>query len=77
MNEWRLAIALIVVRVSTGLCANPQPTQAPASRLDPIDGVVDAFLTHQVVMLPGGHGSKPFHDLVLSLLRDQRIQAPH
>jgi hypothetical protein len=46
-----------------------------AVRLDPIEGIADAFKTHQVVMLPGGHGSKPFHDLLLSLARDQRIQA--
>jgi hypothetical protein len=44
-------------------------------RLDPIEGIADAFKSHQIVMLPGGHGSKPFHDLLLSLARDARIQA--
>ena len=46
----------------------------PAVPIDPVDGIVDAFKTHQVVMLPGGHGSKPAHDLLLKILRDPRVQ---
>jgi hypothetical protein len=47
---------------------------APAVRVDPLDGIVEAFKTHSVVMLPGGHGSKRFHDLLLKIVRDPRIQ---
>ena len=45
----------------------------PAVRQDPIEGIVEAFRSHQVVMLPGGHGSKPFHDLLLAIARDTRL----
>ena len=49
-------------------------TLKPAVPIDPVDGIVEAFRTHQVVTLPGGHGSKPAHDLLLTILRDPRIQ---
>jgi hypothetical protein len=50
-----------------------EASQARAARLDPIDGVVEAFKTHHVVMLPGGHGAKPGYDLLLAILRDPRV----
>jgi hypothetical protein len=46
----------------------------PAVRVDPIDGIVEAFRTHHVVMLPGGHGSRPGYDLILAIAREPRIQ---
>ena len=46
----------------------------PAVRVDPIDGIVEAFRTHQVVMLPGGHGSRQWYDLLLAIVREPRIQ---
>ena len=65
----------LVLVVAACLSAGAQSVQPlPAVRLDPIAGIADAFKAHQVVMLPGGHGSKPFHDLLLSLVRDPRIQ---
>lgn len=51
-----------------------QTAPRPAVRIDPLDGIVEAFKTHQVVMLPGGHGSRMFHDLLLAILRDPRVQ---
>jgi hypothetical protein len=67
----------VVLAMAASLAATAHTSQQPvaAVRLDPIEGVSDAFKSHQVVMLPGGHGSKPFHDLLLSLARDPRIQA--
>jgi hypothetical protein len=45
----------------------------PAVPVDPVDGIIEAFKTHQVVMLPGGaHGNKRDFDLLLRLLRDSR-----
>jgi hypothetical protein len=44
----------------------------PAVPVDPVDGILDAFKTHEVVMLPGGHGGKRGHDLLLRILRDTR-----
>jgi len=51
-----------------------QSGRRPAVPVDPVDGIVEAFKSHNVVMLPGGHGSKQFHDLLLRILRDPRIQ---
>src|SRR5262245_37120820 len=48
-------------------------TLTPAVAVDPVDGIVEAFKTHQVVMFPGGaHGTKRDFDLLLRLLRDPR-----
>jgi hypothetical protein len=46
----------------------------PAVRVDPIDGVVEAFRTHQILMLPGGHGSRQGYELLLAIVREPRIQ---
>ena len=46
----------------------------PAVRVDPIDGIVEAFSTHQVVMLPGGHGGKQGYSLLLAIVREPRGQ---
>ena len=46
----------------------------PAVRIDPTDGIVEAFRTHEVVMLPGGHGSRPGYELLLAIVREPRIQ---
>ena len=47
----------------------------PAVRVDPVDGIVEAFRTHQVVMLPGGHGGRQGN--LLSRVREPRIRARH
>src|SRR5688572_15116953 len=67
----------VVLVMAASLAATAHSNQQPlaAVRLDPIEGISDAFKSHQIVSLPGGHGSKTFHDLVLSLARDTRIQA--
>lgn len=47
--------------------------QTPAVPIDPVEGIIAAFQTHQVVMLPGGaHGNRRDFDLLLRLLRDSR-----
>ena len=50
-----------------------QSGRRPAVPVDPVDGIVEAFKSHNVVMLPGGHGSKQFHDLLLRILRDPPV----
>jgi hypothetical protein len=43
---------------------------------DPIAAIVDAFRTHQLVALgEGPHGNEQGHTLLLSILRDERVQA--
>jgi hypothetical protein len=69
-----LPVVLLMAACHVGSAHSSQQPVAPV-RLDPIEGIADAFKSHHVVMLPGGHGSKPFHDLLLSLARDSRIQA--
>lgn len=67
-----ILLPLIFAAVAVDVAAQTEPRLAV--RIDPIDGIVEAFKHHNVVMLPGGHGSKLFHDLLLSILRDPRIQ---
>lgn len=69
----RPALIVTLVMIATPVAVVSQ-TPKPAVRIDPIDGIVEAFKTHQVVMLPGGHGSKLSHDLLLAILRDPRTQ---
>lgn len=46
----------------------------PAVPLDPIDGILAAFKTHQVVTIgEGGHNNEQTHALRLSLIRDPRF----
>jgi hypothetical protein len=67
-----ILLPLILAAAAVDAAAQSQPR--PAVRIDPVDGIVEAFKTHQVVMLPGGHGSKEFHDLLLAVVRDPRLQ---
>jgi hypothetical protein len=71
MKRPALIVALLIIAAPIGAVSQ---TPKPAVRIDPIDGIVEAFKTHRVVMLPGGHGSKLSHDLLVAILRDPRIQ---
>lgn len=62
----------LIVASAVALLAQA-PAPGPAVRIDPVDAIVEAFKSHQVVMLPGGHGSKHFHDLLLAVVRDPRM----
>jgi hypothetical protein len=70
----RRNILLPLILAVAAVDASAQTPPRPAVRIDPVDGIVEAFKTHHVVMLPGGHGSKHFHDLLLAVARDQRLQ---
>lgn len=56
-------------------CAWPQAAATkPAVPLDPIEGILAAFKTHQVVTLgEGGHNNEQAHALRMSLIRDPRF----
>ena len=41
--------------------------------LDPIEAILGAFKTHQVVTLPGGHAGIELHELLLKIIRDPRF----
>ena len=77
MTEPRVAITLLRALVLAAVAAVPavavdQGQPRPAVPIDPVDGILEAFKTHQVVMLPGGHGGKHGYDLLLRILRDAR-----
>ena len=62
---------MFVLMAAGGVRAGQAPK--PAVPVDPVDGILDAFKSHQVVMLPGGaHGGQREFDLLLRLLRDSR-----
>lgn len=64
-----LPFLVVLLAASRG---GAQPLK-PAVPIDPVDGIIDAFKTHQVVMLPGGaHGGQREFDLLLRILRDAR-----
>jgi uncharacterized membrane protein len=63
-----LPFLVLLIGVGAASRSNAQ-TLEPAVAVDPVDGIVDAFNTHKVVMLPGGHGSKPAHNLLMKILR--------
>jgi len=52
-----------------------QQTPRPAVPLDPVDAILDAFKTHQIVTLPGGHAGNELHALLLKVIRDPRFPA--
>jgi hypothetical protein len=69
-----LLLPLLLLMIGAG-AIDTHAAQAlkPAVPVDPVDGILDAFKTHQVVMLPGGaHGGQREFDLLLRILRDAR-----
>ena len=67
---------LVGVALMTLVCTSAWPEAAtkPAVPLDPVDGILAAFRTHQVVTLgEGGHNSEQGHAVRLSLIRDPRF----
>jgi hypothetical protein len=67
-----ILLSLLFVLMAAG-AARAGQTPKPAVPVDPVDGIIEAFKTHHVVMLPGGaHGNQRDFDLLLRLLRDSR-----
>ena len=66
-------ICLVAGLLLQGALAGQRP--APAVPLDPIEAILGAFKTHQVVTLPGGHAGIELHELLLKVIRDPRFPA--
>jgi hypothetical protein len=67
---------LIVAAVlATAMVAAAEQSPRQAAPLDPVDAILDAFKTHQVVTLPGGHAGNELHALLLKVIRDPRFPA--
>ncbi len=65
--------AALIALVCTSAWPEEAPTK-PAVPLDPVDGILAAFKTHQVVTLgEGGHNNEQTHALRLALIRDPRF----
>lgn len=63
-----------------GLAVNVSHAQSapskPATPIDPITGIIDAFRTHSVVALgEGDHGNEQGHAFRLKLINDPRFAA--
>jgi hypothetical protein len=69
-----ILLPVLLLAVAVPHAARGGQAPVPAVPIDPVEGIVAAFKTHQVVMLPGGHGNKRGYDLLLKILRDPRIQ---
>jgi hypothetical protein len=54
-----------------GIC--PVTAQTPNVPVDPVDAVLQAFETHDLVGLPEGHGNERGHAFRLALIRDPRF----
>jgi hypothetical protein len=80
----RIRTVLVSLLVASVLClgsfgchkSGPSSATAPATPIDPVTGLLDAFKTHSVVALDeGDHGNDRGHAFRLSLLRDSRFSA--
>lgn len=68
-----LVFGALIALVRTSAWAE-EVTTRPAIPLDPIDGILAAFGTHQVVTVgEGGHNNEQTHALRLSMIRDPRF----
>lgn len=75
MGQWFVGVVATVV-VASVVQAQPTTSRTPATPVDPIGGIIDAFRTHGVVALgEGGHGNEQAHRFRLALIRDARFAA--
>ena len=70
-----LARTCLLASVAAGPVLGAQLPLPRAVRLDPVEAILDAFKTHQVVTLPGAHAGNELHALLLKLIRDPRFPA--
>jgi hypothetical protein len=69
-------VSSCVLLVSIIVCAGAQEAAPPATPMDPMTGILDAFRSHQVVALgEGTHGNEQGHAFRLALIRDPRFAA--
>jgi erythromycin esterase-like protein len=71
-----LSVSLLRVPASQPLPIGQAPSAKPATPLDPVSALLDAFNSHSLVALgEGRHGNEQGHAFRLSLIRDPRFAA--
>jgi hypothetical protein len=61
-----------IAAASLSTCA-PQAARPPATPVEAIGGILDAYKSNQIVALPDAHGNEQAHRFLLSLIRDPRF----
>jgi hypothetical protein len=76
MTRQPFVLIVAVLMVSTATWAQVAPPRRPATPVDPVAGIIDAFRKHAIVALgEGGHGNEQAHRFRLALIRDRRFAA--
>jgi hypothetical protein len=70
--RWSRTVPFVCAAIVVGAQDRPSP-HAPAVPLDAIDGILDAFRSHQVVGIGDAHGNVQGEALRLLLIRDPRF----
>ena len=66
---------LSMIGLAATLTAQSVVRSAPAVRIDAVIGIADAFDSHDIVLVPGWHGSQTLHELLLATLRHHGFKA--
>src|SRR5437867_10416167 len=64
-------VLLLMARASAGALQSASPE--PATSVDPIAAIIEAFRTHDIVTLTDPHGNVQVQAFLLSLVRDPRF----
>lgn len=67
---------LLLFLIAVGASApTSQAARPPATPVEAIGGILDAFRANEIVALPDAHGNEQAHRFLLSLIRDSRFSA--
>ena len=75
MPSLRVKVALIpsvAVLALSWAAAQPRPRAVP---IDPVQAIVDAFRSHQIVAFADAHGNRDMYAFGLAVIRDARVRA--
>ncbi len=69
----RLSVTLLLATLGAGGAAAGQSPPRPATPVEPVAAILDAFERHAVMALGDPHGNEQAHEFRLSLIRDSRF----
>jgi hypothetical protein len=73
MTSYSMAFVVLVLVVRASAGAMQSAPAQPATPVDPIAAIVEAFRTHDVVTLTDPHGNVQVQSFLLALVRDRRF----